>query len=67
MEQREVINFCVKLRKTATKTFEMLKSVYDEEYLTRISVFEWHKRYTEAQKVKMQKSRVKTTLTAFFF
>jgi hypothetical protein len=26
-------------------------------------VFEWHKRYREAQKVRMQKSRVKT---AFF-
>jgi hypothetical protein len=29
-------------------------------------VFEWHKRFKEAQKVRMQKSRVKTMLTAFF-
>jgi hypothetical protein len=33
MEQRAVIKFCVKLKKTATETFEMLKSVYGEEYL----------------------------------
>jgi hypothetical protein len=29
-------------------------------------VFEWHKRYIEAQKVIMQTSRLKTMLTAFF-
>jgi hypothetical protein len=31
MEQRTRINFCVKLKKAATETFEMLKNVYDEE------------------------------------
>jgi hypothetical protein len=67
MEQRAVITFCVKLKKTATETFEMLKSVYSEECLSRTSVFEWHKRFKEAQKVKMQKSRVKTMLTAIFY
>jgi hypothetical protein len=30
-------------------------------------VFEWHKRFKKAQKVRMEKSRVKTTLTAFFY
>jgi hypothetical protein len=30
-------------------------------------VSEWHKIFKEAQKVRMQKSRVKTTLTEFFF
>jgi hypothetical protein len=29
-------------------------------------VFEWHKSFKEAQKLGMQKSRVKTTLTASF-
>jgi hypothetical protein len=60
------MKFCVKLKKTATETFEMMKSAYGEEYLSRTSVFEWHKRCIEAQKVRMQKSRVKTMLTAFF-
>jgi hypothetical protein len=50
MEDRAAIKFCVKLKKTATKTFEMLKSAYGEEYLSRTSVFEWHKRFKEGQK-----------------
>jgi hypothetical protein len=43
MEQRAAIKFCVILKKTATETFEMLKSAYGEEYLSRTSVSEWHK------------------------
>jgi hypothetical protein len=67
IEQRAAFKFCVKLKKTATETFEMLKSVYCEECLSRTSVFEWHKMFKEAHKVRMQKSRVKTMLTAFFY
>jgi hypothetical protein len=67
MEQRSAIKFCVKLKETATETFEMLKSAYSEECLLRTSVFEWHERYIEAQKVRMQKLHVKTMLTAFFY
>jgi hypothetical protein len=40
MEQRAAIKFCVKLQKTATETFEMLKSAYNEECLSRTSMFE---------------------------
>jgi hypothetical protein len=47
MEQRAVINFCVKLNKTATETFKMLKSPYGEEFLSRKSVSEWYKRSKE--------------------
>jgi hypothetical protein len=39
MEQRAAIKFCVKLKKTATETFEMLKSAYVEEYISRTNVF----------------------------
>jgi hypothetical protein len=42
MEQRAAIKFCVKLKKTATEMFEMLESVYNEECLSRTSVFEWY-------------------------
>jgi hypothetical protein len=42
MEQRAAIKFYVKLKKTATETFEMLKSAYGEECLSGTSVFEWH-------------------------
>jgi hypothetical protein len=45
MEQRAAIEFCIKLEKTATETFEMLKSADGEECLSRTSVFEWHKKY----------------------
>jgi hypothetical protein len=64
---RAAIKFCVKLKKTAPETFEMLKSAYSEECLSRTSVSEWYKRYKEAQKMMMQKSLVKTMLTAFFY
>jgi hypothetical protein len=40
MEQRAAIKFCVKLKKTATETFEMFKSAYGEECLSSTSVFE---------------------------
>jgi transposase len=45
MEQIAAIKFCVKLKKTATETFELLKSVNGEECLSRTSVFEWHIRF----------------------
>jgi hypothetical protein len=47
MEQRAEIKFCVKLKKTATDMFEMLKNAYGEECLLRTSVFEQHKRFKE--------------------
>jgi transposase len=45
LEQRAAIKFCVKLNKTATETFEILKSAYGEECLSRTSVFDLHKRF----------------------
>jgi hypothetical protein len=56
MEQRAAINFCVKLKKTATEKFEMLRSAYGPEGLSRTSVFEWHKRFrssSESESVKI--------------
>jgi transposase len=47
MEQTSAKRFCVKLKKRDTETFEILKSAYGEEYLSRTSVFEWHKRFKE--------------------
>jgi hypothetical protein len=47
MEQRGAIKFCVKLKETATETFEMLTSAYGEEYLSRTSEIKWHKRFKE--------------------
>jgi hypothetical protein len=49
MEQRAAIKFCVNLKKSATETFEMLKSAYGEEYLSRTSVFEWLIKFKEGR------------------
>jgi hypothetical protein len=38
MGQISAIKFCVKLKEAATETFEMLKSAYVEECLSRTSV-----------------------------
>jgi hypothetical protein len=38
MGQRTAIKFCVKLKKTATETFQMLESAYGEECLSKTSV-----------------------------
>jgi hypothetical protein len=49
MEQRVTIKFCAKLKKIAEETFEMLKSAYGEECLSKRSVFDWHKRFKEGR------------------
>jgi hypothetical protein len=38
MEQTGEIKFCVKIKKTATETFVILKSAYGEECLSRSSL-----------------------------
>jgi hypothetical protein len=47
MEQSAEIQFCVKLKKTGIKLFEMLKCMYGVECLSRTGVFEWHKGFKE--------------------
>jgi hypothetical protein len=47
MRQKTAIKFRVRLKKTAIETFEMLKNAYGEKYLSRRSVFDWHKRFKE--------------------
>jgi hypothetical protein len=43
IEQLVNIEFCVKLSKTSTETYEMLEIVYGDEALNRSSVFAWFK------------------------
>jgi transposase len=49
IEQRVNIKFLVKLKKTATETFNMLREAYGENTLSRARVFEWHKRFSEGR------------------
>jgi hypothetical protein len=41
MEQRAAIKFCVKLKKVATETFELLKNAYGDECSSRKIVLEY--------------------------
>ena len=45
LEQRANIKFCVKLRKSATETFEMLQQAYGDDAMSRARCFEWHSRF----------------------
>ncbi|EGI60514.1 FLJ37770-like protein, partial [Acromyrmex echinatior] len=49
VEQRIVVKFHVKLGKTATETYNLLKEVYGHECLSRARVFEWFKRFQDGR------------------
>ncbi|KAG5307304.1 GVQW3 protein, partial [Acromyrmex insinuator] len=46
---RIVVKFHVKLGKTATETYNLLKEVYGHECLSRARVFEWFKRFQDGR------------------
>jgi len=48
-EQRYTIEFCVKLNKSATETFDSLTEAYGDATLLRTMVFKWHKAFKEGQ------------------
>ena len=47
--QRANINFCLKLGKTFTKRFELMKQVCSDNCLFRARVHEWFKRFKEGR------------------
>lgn len=49
MEQRTNIKFCFKLGKTATETYEMIKTVHGDEAMSRSRVFEWFARFRDGR------------------
>ncbi|EGI61189.1 FLJ37770-like protein [Acromyrmex echinatior] len=49
IEQRIVVKFHVKLGKTATETYNLLKEMYGHECLSRARVFEWFKRFQDGR------------------
>ncbi|KAJ8956999.1 hypothetical protein NQ318_012165 [Aromia moschata] len=49
MEQRVNLKFFVKLEKTFTEDYAMLKAVYGNDYLSRTQVFEWFKRFKQGR------------------
>jgi len=49
IEQQCAIKFCVKLNKSATKTFASLTEAYGDATLSRTMFFKWHKAYKEGR------------------
>jgi hypothetical protein len=45
IEQRTNVRYVAKLKKTATKTYQLLREVYGEDTLSRARVFEWHRKF----------------------
>ena len=53
MEQRINTKFLVKLRKTPTECFKLLKEVYGEDVMLGMQIFKWHKRFEKGHKWRM--------------
>ncbi|KAJ8958890.1 hypothetical protein NQ318_019658 [Aromia moschata] len=51
MEQMVNLKFLVKLRKTFTEAYAMLKELYGNECLSRTQIFEWFKRFKEGREM----------------
>jgi len=45
MEQRTIIKFCFKLRKTGAETVEMMRQVYGDNCLSRAQIFRWYAQF----------------------
>jgi len=48
-EQRICVKFCVKIGKSVTETFEMLKIAFREEAMARIQTYEWLERFKKGR------------------
>ena len=49
MEQRVNVKFCVKLGKSATEMYDLLKKFYGDECLSCTQVFGWFKGFNEGK------------------
>ncbi|GFY07319.1 protein GVQW3 [Trichonephila clavipes] len=49
MDQRICIKFCFKLGKMGTETYEMMKTAFGDEAISRARVFEWFRRIKEGR------------------
>ena len=56
-EQGVNIKFLIKLKKSATKTFQLFTEVYGENGMSHTRVFEWHKRFSEGRESFILSSR----------
>ena len=50
IKQQINLKFLVKLRKTPTECFKLLKEVYVEDVVLRMQIFKWHKDFEKGHK-----------------
>ncbi|GFU23058.1 hypothetical protein TNCV_3515131 [Trichonephila clavipes] len=48
-DQRICIKFCFQLGKTDIETYEMMKTAFGDEAMSRARVFEWFQRFKESR------------------
>lgn len=48
-EQRYAVKFCVRLGKTATETFQMMRTAYGDYCMSRAARFRWHKAFKDGR------------------
>lgn len=51
MEQRVNVKLCVKLGKSPTETYNLLKELYGDGCLSRSRIFNWFKKFKEGREV----------------
>ena len=49
LEARYAIKFCVKLGKSPTDTFEMVKTAYGPSFMSQATVYRWHRRFQDGR------------------
>jgi hypothetical protein len=47
IEQHINLKFLLKLKRTLAECFQLLKEVYSDNVMSRLRVYEWHKRFME--------------------
>lgn len=50
-EQRVNVKFCVKLGKTPSETYQMMKQAYGDVCMSKHSVIEWHRKFRKGREV----------------
>ena len=63
-EQRVCIKFCVRLGKTGSETFEMLKQAFGDSSMSRSRTFEWFGRFKNGRTLTANDDRLGRPSTA---